>query len=175
MKQLELNMLSRARVTPWLLLLGFLLFGPSCRVSAQCVQIENASYYPSNPQPSSFDYNTVGIGVAGRARYICTREQFDNRSFLTIGCYMNTEAASAEKPGKDWRNTAVSCTSNEGPNQSPDYPTGCPHVPALHLIEVWEETGDLGALVLNCDQHSLLNPIHRCFNGTQPNGYVGGR
>lgn len=139
----------------------------------QCVELVGVAYDPPSPQPSSVDYNTVMIGVDGAARYSCTRAEFDERSVMTIGCFMNSETASAQKgPDKNWRDTEVTCISNKGPSQIPDHPDGCPHNPSLRLIEKWQQTGSIEDLFLTCDQHSGQNAIHRCFV-SRGNQYIG--
>jgi hypothetical protein len=144
---------------------------PAAAQSESFLVIQEPHYDPANPQPSPADHNTVSVYARGRGRYVGSLSDLDEASQLVVACFMNTEAASAEKPGKDWRDTSVSCWNNNV-IQSPDYPHLCgEHQPALPLLDTFRELGTLQGLFLDCLGGGGF--ISRCFNSSQPNQYVG--
>jgi hypothetical protein len=124
------------------------------------LQIEQLRYDGPHVNPS--DYNTMSLYVRATVAYNGDLTILEN-SRLIAGCWMNTELASAEHPGKQWWDWGASCFNNDY-IYSPDFPRQC----GEHLISIplTPESRRLG-----CQNGAPAMP--RCFQSTKPNRFVG--
>lgn len=125
------------------------------------LQIEQLRY--DGPDVNPLDYNTMSIYVEATVTYGGTDAIINEDSRLIAGCWMNTEAASAEKPGKLWSDWESSNCFNNDWIHSPDFPPGC----GEHLID----KSLLSVRRLSCQNGAPAMP--RCFQSTQPNRFIG--
>lgn len=125
------------------------------------------SYDPAEAEISAADPSVARLYVRALVRYEPTDEQaaevttHDDTQVLAQ-CFLNTEADSAQKPGKNWLDTDVSCFSLDW-RQTPDYPEVC----VANRVFLHSEGNTVGCHQLGSER------LNRCFNSTQPNRYIG--
>jgi hypothetical protein len=124
------------------------------------LQIRGLSY--DGPDVNQFDYNSAYLYVRATIVYEGDQTIINDGSKIIAGCWMNTELASSQDPGKDWSDWGASCFNNDY-IYSPDFPHRC----GEHLINKnLKET-----LSLSCQNGAPAMP--RCFQSTKPNRFIG--
>lgn len=124
-------------------------------------------YDPAEAEISAVDPSRARLYVRSLVRYAPTDEQkaevttHDDTQVLAT-CFLNTEADSAQKPGKSWLDTNVSCFSLDW-RQTPDYPEVC----VANGVFLHSEDNTVACHQLGSER------LDRCFNSTQPNRYIG--